>query len=129
VRSPRSVKRYLNVYRLIKSSMDKNLYEQFINSIDDEEEGFKSVDFLLAIVVNYSMLTTVIFKMCAATSEPTSIMHIVNLINDSDINKGKNIADFIVSCKQLDCFEINLSSLNIWVKIVLRYSYSKCECK
>jgi len=124
IRSPRAVKRYLNIYRLIKSSLDEAQYRSFMNSTDDNVEGFKAAAFLLAVVVSYPRLASELMNKCNRTNSSCTISELV-----ADLEEGGPILDdFKSSCMKIESFKKELSGLKVWAKLVARYSYCKLDC-
>ena len=124
-RSPRSVKRYLNIYRLIKSSLSEEDYERFMFSVDDNEEGYKSVSFSLAVVVGNPDIAPTVIKKCNKFETSTSIRKIIESLRAPQQYESQKIDLFIENCEKLDCLDIPLSTIGYWSKVVSRYSYTK----
>ncbi|NQZ23763.1 MAG: hypothetical protein HRT53_17150 [Colwellia sp.] len=61
-RSPRSIKRYLNLYRIIKTSLPDDKVQLMINPVNSETYGYKTIGFLLAVVVGWPRISNFIFK-------------------------------------------------------------------
>lgn len=123
VRSPRAVKRYLNIYRLIKSSLTQQEYRRFMNQVDGNAPGYKAVSFLLAVIVSYPKLA------------PDLINESVQAKNYSIDDLIKNIKNSKEGAQQLKtgCAKLNdtteqLGDIKAWAKLVARYSYCKLDC-
>jgi hypothetical protein len=61
-RSPRALKRFVNLYRLIKAGLSEAEHKDFIRHREDELGGFEAVQFLLAIDTGLPRVSRAVFE-------------------------------------------------------------------
>jgi hypothetical protein len=134
-RSPRAVKRYLNLYRLIKSSISKEKEKSFISSNTDAAQGYKTVAFLLAIVVGWPKISKPLFRELKFMNKPEYIFVLVDqvrikYIENSDsipIENKSILIEFITIMEGAEISKVELAPISHWINIVARYSYNKLQ--
>jgi len=135
-RSPRAIKRYLNIYRLIKSSIPVEKEQSFLlenSSNEMEVAGHKTVAFLLAIVVGWPTIAKEIFNVFKSYDSEVLISVVIEEIKlqlidapglmFSSENKALLAELYLIGSEQL--VDQELAAIDAWITIVARYSYHK----
>jgi hypothetical protein len=123
--SPRAVKRFVNVYRLIKASASGRAAD-FVS--DRPDADFKLVLFLLAVVTGLSSISALFFQALIRADEPTLGGLVASLNKDLD-SKARAAAElsrlnaWLEDPKASAWKELEVARLAVWVRQVARFSY------
>jgi hypothetical protein len=103
-RSPRAIKRYLNLYRIIKTSLSEEKFNQMFSATGIGTEGYKTISILLSIVVGWPRISSFIFEVINVdTDESVSINTLIKKLElKIETLASKNIDDEQLKEKNYD---------------------------
>jgi hypothetical protein len=126
-RSPRALKRFVNLYRLIKAGLTPAEHNAFIRHSHDALGPFQAVLFLLAIDTGLPRVSRPVFDMLLEMKETGDFR--VKLLEKLDTHPSANSAgwntlrDWIGALDEPQKFERGMPLIAEWVPRVARYSF------
>lgn len=132
-RSPRSIKRFINVYRLVKIGIPSSEAESFLKE-EDLVAPYKLVMFLLAIATGLPSLSRKFFRSLLMDSDsvfdneiPTTLESLVHKLEEDSSQSMKvelqQLGEWLSSDEVRGWTVIKLSHLSVWAPQVARYSF------
>jgi KAP-like P-loop domain-containing protein len=127
-RSPRALKRFVNLYRLIKAGLTPLEHDAFVRQSENALGDYAAVLFLLAVDTGLPRISRALFDVLLATNHDgqTDDMDVKQLIKELDGNAAAKTADWATLRAWLSERLLNLGSvrrLTNWVPRVSRYSF------
>ncbi|MCP4766831.1 MAG: hypothetical protein GY875_11235 [Gammaproteobacteria bacterium] len=121
-RTPRSVKRFVNIYRLYKSGLSTTGLARFLGT-DSHPGNFRAVQVLLALSTGSPQLARTVFsEIFDQTETDRKLSNIVELLRDRNILQWrttlKSLGEFVVTGKN----NLALADLRAVAPLVSRYS-------
>jgi len=131
--TPRAVKRFVNVYRLIKATAS-NRSTDFVSV--DTEADFRSVLFLLGVVTGLTNISAMVFR-ALARGDADTIGALADTLHEASRPKGEPTTDhearvlsdvtrlgaWVKDPKADTWRRLRVPRLNTWVRQVARFSY------
>jgi hypothetical protein len=127
-RSPRALKRFVNLYRLIKAGLTPTEHNAFVRRTQEALGGFEAVLFLLAIDTGLPRISRVVFDTLLEMKE-TGDLGVNQLLERLEKHPVANTADWttlrdwIESLNGPGKFDRGLAIIAEWVPSVARYSF------
>lgn len=133
-RSPRSIKRFINVYRLIKVGLDEADLALFFEAHANEVSDAQIVMFLLATLTGMPAASRLIFRMIedvyeksAPTAAAPKLIELIGALNEDTFPSIRadleRLTDWITDFQEDELANISISQLHKWVPRVSRYSF------
>jgi len=121
-RTPRSVKRFVNIYRLYKSGLSTTGLARFMGT-DSHPGNFRAVQVLLALSTGSPQLARAVFTEIFAQSEADrKLSNIIELLRLRNIQQWrttlKSLGEFVANSKN----DLRLAELRAVAPLVSRYS-------
>jgi hypothetical protein len=127
-RSPRALKRFVNLYRLIKAGLTPAEHSAFVRHSQDSLGGFQAVLFLLAIDTGLPRVSRLVFDTLLEMKE-TGDFGVKQLLEKLDNHPSANTADWnalrdwIGGLDGREKLDRGMAVIAEWVPQVARYSF------
>jgi hypothetical protein len=127
-RSPRALKRFVNLYRLIKAGLTPTEHNAFIRQSENSLGGFQAVLFLLAIDTGLPRVSRLAFDALLEMKE-TGDFAVKQLLEKVDKHPSAKTADWntlkewLGALNGFERFERGMPVVAEWVPQVARYSF------
>jgi hypothetical protein len=127
-RSPRALKRFVNLYRLIKAGLTPAEHDDFVRESQDALGGFQAVLFLLAIDTGLPRVSRLVFDALLEMKE-TGDLGVKQLLERVDQHPSANTADWntlkdwIGALEGPGKFDRGMAVIAKWAPQVARYSF------
>jgi hypothetical protein len=128
-RSPRALKRFVNVYRLIKAGLEEHELQAFTRQRPPVAD-YQAVLFLLAVDTGAPLAARAFFELVdagAASDEPASLNWLVNELDKrltlSGVPDWQRLRLWLTTQREVVPKDADLSLLGAWTRRVGRYSF------
>jgi hypothetical protein len=125
-RSPRALKRFVNLYRLIKAGLTPAEHNAFIRHNQDEVGGFGAVLFLLAIDTGLPRVSRAVFDAFLSMKETDDLSVLLGKVDkqpSANTADWDTLKDWINDLKGTEKLDRGISVIAEWVPRVARYSF------
>jgi hypothetical protein len=127
-RSPRALKRFVNLYRLIKAGLTPAEHNAFVRQSPDALGGFQAVLFLLAIDTGLPRVSRLVFDSILEMKESgeASVKQLLEEMDKYPSDKTadwKTLRDWLGSLNGPGKFDRGMALIAEWVPRVARYSF------
>lgn len=120
-RSPRTIKRFVNTYRLIKISRLDTQETDFIGN----QDRYTSVLLLLAILSCQNSVSQVVFSQIRSSSRTTLAQFVDDLVEDSNNCEWSRFLSNIKRFSNEHGNNVSIDILKKWIPYISRFGYSK----
>lgn len=127
-RSPRALKRFVNLYRLIKAGLTVAEHNEFVRHNPEELGGFQAVLFLLAVDTGLPRLSRAVFDTLLVMKQRGELS-IKRFLDERDPHAFADTADWstlkdwIDQLERPETFDRGMAVIAKWVPQVARYSF------
>jgi KAP family P-loop domain len=130
-RSPRALKRFVNLYRLIKARLTPTEHNAFTRRSDKLLADYEAVLFLLAVDTGLPRVSRLVFdELIAISREPGALeVDMAQFVKRLDQHSGAEISDWytlkawITDHSGIERFNRGIMRIAEWVEQVSRYSF------
>jgi len=127
-RSPRALKRFVNLYRLIKAGLTPAEHNAFIRHSQDVVGGFQAVLFLLAIDTGLPRVSRLVFDTLLAMKGAgdlgiKQLVEKVNMPQSANTADWNTLRDWIGALNGPENFDRGMAVIAEWIPRVARYSF------
>ena len=131
-RSPRALKRFVNLYRLIKAGLAPAEHDAFVRYTADELGGFQAVLFLLAVDTGLPRVSRAVFDTLLVMKEKSELgikkfLDKMGKHPSADAADWETLKDWINHLEGPEKFERGMAVLAEWVPRVARYSFQASD--
>lgn len=131
-RSPRALKRFVNLYRLIKAGLSQTQHNAFVRRSRDEIVGYQAVLFLLAVDTGLPRASRAVFDTLLLMKE-TKDLGTKQFLEKMEKHPSANTADWdtlkdwILCLEGPEKFDRGMTVIAEWVQRVARYSFQASD--
>lgn len=120
--SPRRIKRFANVYRLLKSGLSQQERRKF--NLEGKGSGYQLVLVLLAIVTGAPILSTSLLAEIYRQRAGLNVKKLLTFVEKIEFADPYELHNAKGALSKLDTLAANKENIELWVPRVMRYSFT-----